>query len=291
VLAACSGVTADPGLAARFRVANAQFYIGAPPSPSSDTRVTAIDSLNNSVWAGQLNKALAGRVAGAGRSVALRFPDDVGYWIVPVGAADQNMPDQLTWSAKVSFAEQLAPGGYDLQVFAIDGTERFGPPSTLTLTVRARQLDATKTKLAFALRWDTETDLDLHVVVPSDPPAIVWARSQSSYVPPPGEPADPGRIAAAGTLDFDSNAQCVIDGRREENVSWRSDTGAPPHGSYAVLIDTFSLCAANAAHWSVDVFVAGDPTPVAHAEGVAGDADTRSDHTAGSGLRALVFDY
>jgi hypothetical protein len=288
----CAGVTADPGLDAQVRVAGAQYYEGAMPSPASDVAVTAIDSNNNTIWAGQVGKALSGRVAGAGRAVAIGFPDDAGYWIIPAGAADLNIPDELTWAAKASFAETLAVGMHDLEVAAVDGAGRFGQPSTLTLAVRDRQLDITDTYLAVALKWDTESDLDLHVVLPGDPPIIVWSGNINSYVPPaPGDPVDPAAAAAGGILDADSNAQCQIDGRREENVVWRGPTAIPPHGTYTVLVDTFSLCAATTAHWSADVFGAGDPAAMAHAEGTVGDGDTRGDHVASSGIQALTFVY
>jgi hypothetical protein len=289
--AACGGASSDPALDAELRVAGAQFVPGARPASTSTARVTAIDSLNNTVWAGQVGKSLSGRTAG-GQALALAFADDVGYWIVPAGAADLNTPDELTWSARVSLADDLAPGRRDLEISAVDASGAFGPAATLSLDVASRQLDLAGTKLAFALRWDTEADLDLHVVLPTDPPTIVWSGNLNSYVPPaPGEPVDPAAVAAGGILDFDSNGQCVIDGRREENVVWRGAAAMPPHGTYTVLVDTFALCAAPAAHWSVDVFVDGATPAVAHAEGTTVDADTRGDHVAGSGLRALTFTY
>jgi hypothetical protein len=291
-LAACGGVDTDPGLDAFVRVAGGQFYAGAMPTPTTDVAVTGIDSLNNTIWAGQINKGLSGRVARAGRAVAIGFAGDAGYWIVPAGSADLNMPDELTWSAKASFSDALDAGMHDLQIAAVDAGGGFGPPSTLGLTVRSRQLDLTDTKLAVSLAWDTESDVDLHVVLPTDPPIVVWSGNPNSYEPPPpGTPPDPDAVAAGGILDFDSNSQCLIDGRREENVVWRGALAMPPAGTYAVLIDTFSLCAAPSAHWKVDVFVGGDPTSIAHAEGTVVDADTRGDHVATSGVRALAFSF
>ncbi|MDB4956086.1 MAG: hypothetical protein JWO36_3655 [Myxococcales bacterium] len=291
-LVGCGGVDSDPGATALVRVSGAQFYPGAMPAATTDVRVTAIESLNNTIWAGQVNKALGGRLAGAGLAVAIGFPDDTGYWIVPAGAADLNTPDELTWSAKASFSDALSAGRHDLEVAAVDANGRLGPPNALTLTVNARQLDLTDAKLAFALHWDTEADLDLHVVLPGEPAVIVWSGNLNSYIPPaPGDPVDPAAAAAGGILDFDSNSQCVIDGRREENVVWRGATAAPAHGTYTVLVDAFSLCAATTAHWSIDVYRDADATSLAHAEGTAGDADTRFDHIASSGVRALTFDY
>ena len=290
IVAGRAGTTADPGLAAQVRIAGAQYVDGPMPAASSPLAVTSIDSLNNTIWQGQVGKALSGRVAGDARAVAIGFPDDAGYWIVVPGAADLNIPDELTWSAKASFSSELAVGPHDLAVAAIDAQGRLGMPTTLSLTVRDRQLDVSQTRLAISLRWDTEADLDLHVVVPGDPPVIVWSGNLNSYTPPPpGEPVDPMGPETGGILDDDSNSQCLIDGRREENVVWTGALATPPSGSYAVLVDTFSLCAATTAHWDVDVFVAGVQGP--HAEGTVTDGDTRGGHVASSGIRALEFTY
>lgn len=290
LIAGCAGTTADPGLAAEVQIAGAQYVEGAMPAPSGPLAVTAIDSLNNSIWQGQVGKALSGRVAGGARAVAIGFPDDAGYWIVVPGAADLNVPDELTWSAKASFSNELAVGPHELAVAAIDDEGRLGAPATLSLSVRDRQLDVADTRLAISLRWDTEADLDLHVVVPGDPPVIVWSGNLNSYTPPPpGEPVDPMGPDTGGVLDYDSNSQCVIDGRREENVVWRGALATPPSGTYTVLVDTFSLCAATTAHWDVDVFVGGVQGP--HAEGTVTDGDTRGAHVASSGIRALELTY
>lgn len=290
-VAGCSGVDADPGLAAELRVDGAQFFAGAMPAPDTVAQITAIASLNNTIRAGQIGKALSGRMTQDGRAAALSFAGDIGYWIVPAGAVDAVLPDELTWSAQVSFAPDLADGPHTLQVSAVDAAGRFGAPMTLTMTARPHTVALDGTKLVVALSWDTEADLDLHVVVPATPPVTVWAQHATTYVlPQPGDPIDPDAISGAGVLDADSNSQCRIDGRREENVIWRGPTAAPPHGSYAVLVDTFSLCAATTAHWTVDVYQNGDSTSIAHAEGTVVDSDTRGAHVASSGVRALTFD-
>jgi hypothetical protein len=260
------------------------------PPPTGTVAVTAIDSLNNTIFAGQVGKAVGGRIQHGGEAVAIGFAGDPGFWIVPAGAADLNMPDELTWGAKASFSDDLEPGAHDLVVEAIDSNRAFGPPNTLSLTVQSRQLDLTGSKLAVSLRWDTEADLDLHLELPDG--TIVWSGNLNSYVPPPpGEPDDPAAAAAGGILDFDSNAQCLIDGRREENIVWRGAMAVPPLGRYRVTVDTFSLCAATTAHWDVDVFTDGNDQSMAHAEGTVTDADTRGAHEASSGVHALSFSF
>lgn len=291
LLAACTGgASTDPGLGSQIRINGAQYVEGPMPSSTGTVAVTSIDSLNNTIFAGQINKSLSGRIGAGGQAVAIGFDSDPGYWIVPAGSADLNLHDEFTWSAKATFADDLAPGPHDVVVEAIDANRAFGPRNTLRLTVQSRQLDLTDTKLAVSLTWDTEADLDLHLVMPDG--VVVWSGNLNSYVPPPpGDPVDPDAAAAGGILDFDSNAQCLIDGRREENIAWRGAMAMPPSGEYAVLVDTFSLCSATTAHWKVDVFENGDDQSIAHAEGTVTDADTRGAHEAGSGIRALTFTF
>jgi len=114
----------------------------------------------------------------------------------------------------------------------------------------------------------------------------IWAGNINSYrMPPPGTAVDASAWRSGGILDFDSNASCVIDGRREENVVWQSP--APP-GSYLVRVDTASLCGAPAARWNVQVLLAG--TMIAASQGESLSSDTRFSKGPGSGVLALTFD-
>ena len=104
-------------------------------------------------------------------------------------------------------------------------------------------------------------------------------------MPLPGTDADPNDWQQGGMLDFDSNAGCVIDGRRQENVVWQA---APPPGTYLVRVATASLCGAPAARWNVDVLLDGADISAAEGESIPGD--TRFSKGAGSGVQALAFD-
>jgi len=105
----------------------------------------------------------------------------------------------------------------------------------------------------------------------------------------------PDQVAAAGYLDFDSNAACVIDGRRQENVifSLPPDDNSfvpvpPPSGEYIVRVDTFSLCGQAAAQWEVQVNTPSGAV-VNPATWESTDSDTRGDHGPGAGRLALDF--
>ena len=99
---------------------------------------------------------------------------------------------------------------------------------------------------------------------------------------PPEPPSTPHRAAI---LDFDSNAQCVPDGRHAENVVWHDK---PPSGHYIVRVDTFSLCGEAGAHWRVEGFL--DGVSIGAAEGSSTEYDTRFAHDRGAGVLALELD-
>jgi hypothetical protein len=133
------------------------------------------------------------------------------------------------------------------------------------------------------LQWDSNADLDLHVVDPNG--VEIWSRNINSYeAPPPGVAEDPEGWRRGGILDFDSNANCVIDGRRRENVVW---VQAPPAGVYVVRVEAASLCEQVAARWRLEVL--RSDVVVAHATGTLVAANTLGKQGAGGGLLALTF--
>jgi hypothetical protein len=187
------------------------------------------------------------------------------------------VPDFLTFDASLSFSPEVPFGDAQLRVAATNSAG-FGETAALALT--ADPPVAPDGVLYFVLSWDTESDLDLHVV---DPDGVeIWARNISSVSTAPGSAPDPNALATAGVLDVDSNASCVIDGRREEIVSWRK---GPPPGRYQVRVDTFSLCGTPGARWQVEARLRGER--IAIAQGTSSELDTRSSHDRGAGVLAL----
>jgi hypothetical protein len=280
-LAACtSGVTDDPALGALMRIEGAQFVHGAMPAVSTAApTVASIDLATNTIWPGEIDKSLTGALGASATAAAIALSGDEGYWIVPAGVPDFSAPTLPTFLATASFAATLSPGPYALQIRAVDASGAFGAPSTQTLTALAAppsgsSADGAKSALVVSLAWDTEADLDLHV---DDPDG-----NEIYHGDPLTTSADGG---VAGELDFDSNANCVIDGRRQEDVTW---TSSPPSGHYRVLVDAASLCGQSIAHWTVHVTLRG--ADLGSASGVALDSDTWGPHDRGDGLLALAFD-
>jgi len=91
-----------------------------------------------------------------------------------------------------------------------------------------------------SVSWDGDSDVDLHVVDPSNE-EIYW---------------DVLTSASGGTLDLDSNADCELDHKRNENVTWSK---APP-GEYIVRLDYYKNCDVAKTNYVVTVRVNGQPS-------------------------------
>jgi hypothetical protein len=266
--AGCGGVPVGSGLAAEMIVSGAQFTAGAMPAAGGGPAVVALDLQSNAAHAGEIEDPLGGALGPTATAAAVGLAGDQGYWIVPAGLPDVTAPAYPTFAVALSFSAGLPAGAYTLVVQAVDDQSRFGPPDTATLTVAAAPVPAGA--LVFTLRWDTEADLDLHVVDPAGD-EIYWGD-----ISPPG---------SGGILDFDSNAGCVIDGRRQENVIWQA---TPPPGQYLVRVDTPALCATTFADWVVEA--RRDGALVASAAGESIENDTEMSHDRGAGVLALTLD-
>jgi hypothetical protein len=281
VAAACDErVKSNTGLSAWMRVDAAQFYSGAV-SDGDGPAVASVDLVTNTARAGEIGKSCKGALAPGSTAAALMLAGDRGYWILPAGVPDVASPTFPSFHASLSFARDMPGGSYTLLVRAAGADGHFGQAnSDNAITVTA--FDIPQGQLVITLTWDTESDLDLHVV---DPHGIeIFKRNINSWAPPPpGQ--DGGDPNSGGILDFDSNANCVIDGRRQEDVVW-SET--PPPGHYIARVDTFSLCGQVSAHWMVRAFRAGKQ--IAEGTGSSFESDTRQPHDRGAGLTAIEFD-
>jgi hypothetical protein len=290
-MVACSGANPSSGQTAYMRVQGAQFIAGAIDTAThgSSPMVSSVSTQNNDLFPGVSGKSISGSVGPGSTAVLLGLQGDSGYWVVPVQYPDQNTPGNFTFSASVSFSPDTPSGDAGdlfLVVRATDKSGNIGPALLQPMTMEAPRPAGV---LVISLDWDTHADLDLHVVLPAEDAGTteIWSRKPSAL--PVGQPSatvDDGM--AAGYLDFDSNSQCVIDGRDAENVIFPTTA---PVGHYIVRVDTFSLCSEVTAQWRVRVFTQGQSTPSLQAFGQSTDTDTRFPHGQGAGVQALSFDY
>lgn len=285
-MVACSGgATADPGLSALLRVQGAQFVAGAMPATSSaGPRVDSVEFPTNTIWPGDAHKTFSGALDPSATAAAVALSGDRGYWIITAGVPDFSAPTLPTFHGVASFATTLVPGQYTFQVRGIDAGGTFGPPAARILTAGETPpaAPAPQGELVVTLAWDTESDLDLHVVDPMGDE--IYHGDPSSA---PSRSAGQGALADAGSyghLDVDSNAGCVIDGLRREDVVW---PGAPPTGPYLVRVDTPSLCGQPIANYAVRAVLRG--SVISQANGVALDPDTWGPHDRGAGKLVLTF--
>lgn len=279
-LAGC-GETSDSGLDALMQVAGARHYPQELQAPEGGPDLVDVTTSNTLVRAGVQAKSFSGLAIKGAEAVALSFSGEQGHWRIPTGNLDTLNQDLVTFSAQLAFSPRVEAGHYEVVARALDGQGRAGPPRALGVDVMASAAPAGS--LVISLSWDTQSDLDLHVTIPDG--VEIWARNINSYTPPTVGVIDPSQVEAGGVLLYDSNAQCVLDGRRQEDVVWRQP---PPSGHYVVRVDAFSLCAEAGANWKAEVRLGGEV--LGRAEGSMVESDTRGAHEKGAGLLALEFD-
>lgn len=281
VLAACSdGVDVDTGYDASMTVDEAQFFREAMPADVSGPAVKTA-SCAQSIPVGQQGRTCSGDLDPAATAVAIGLNGDVGYWVLPAKIPDFSAPDTPTFDAIISLSKTVVPGAREIVIRAVDQNGHFGAPYIRNVNVVSK---VPAGHLVVTLSWSNRADLDLHVVDPNG--VDIFARNLSSYEPPPpGKPEPPGTTHDGGVLDFDSNAQCVPDGRMAEDVVW---VDPPPKGHYIVRVDTTDLCGEIDAPWKVEARLEG--VVVASASGTGTVDDTRFPHERGAGVLAFELD-
>ena len=283
----------ESGITALLRISNAQFVEGALAPDTSATGSAVISGVainNTNVYPGEENFPLSGTVTGVTALIGLE--GDVGYWIVPATLVDQTTVGGYDFSAQLTFSPLMPIGS---QTLILRGVAQDGAVGPAQLYKLAAATTIPAAPLVVTLNWDTEADLDLHVVIPNaaDPttPIEIWSKHPVGLPPQMlgGPPLYPEQIADAPYLDFDSNANCVIDGRRQENVIFPV---APLPGDYTVRVDTPSLCGQPDAQWTVSATLTDanmNSTSLGFVQWESTDASTRGPHVAGSGLLAFTF--
>ncbi|MCW5837734.1 MAG: hypothetical protein KIS78_35400 [Labilithrix sp.] len=281
-LAACEGTRADEGRDATLRVDGAQFFRRAMPEEDDGPAVLSATVVSRA-RAGVVERACAGELERAATAIAIGLSSDVGYWVLPAGIPLASAPSSPTFDAVLGLSGSARPGRYDVVLRAVDATGRFGPATTRPLEVVPAARPAGR--FVISLSWQNEADLDLHVVLPSGLEIFKRNRTEYQRPPPSAGPVDPNAPTDGGFLDRDSNAMCVQDGARAENVVW---TEPPPPGRYVVRVDTFSLCGAPSAPWRVEAVL--DGTRIGAAEGTSTEIDARFEHNRGGGVLVLELD-
>ncbi len=272
----------DDGRDAFVQVAAATFVAGALPAVGDGPAVVAAAAAHAVVAPATTDEPLRATLGTGAEAAAIGARGDTGWWIVPAGPADPLVPGLPTIDATLGFAADTPEGPLEVVVLAADARGLHGAAAVIPFVVQ-RQTPIVA-PLVVSLGWDNDADLDLHVLFPDG--IEVWSGNINAYErPAPGEPADPPSAVAEGAvLDIDSNANCVADGRRLENVTWPVE---PRPGVYVVRVATSSLCGAPTAQWWVTVR-RGERT-IATARGRSLPTDTRAPTGVGAGVVAATF--
>jgi len=160
------------------------------------------------------------------------------------------------------FPQALPSANFNLYFSAADSSGHVGTVSQRS--VRAFVVGTGDIQVTAS--WDTDSDVDIHVVDPSGQ-EVFWGNRSSSN---------------GGQLDLDSNAACAIDSVRNEDITW--PVGAAPQGTYTVRLDYWSNCGASQTNYTVLVNNGGDVHIFEGAFTGSGDQGT-----SGSGIQITTF--
>jgi len=249
-----------------------QFFAGPLPAGEQGP-VISISNTQAFVFPGEQGKKMAGTAGVGSTGVALKFKDiGSGFWVAPVLIPDTTVGGNI-WDVQLDFGIAMPLGSQLLQVTAVDGDGRWGPPSQTPLVFQAIQ--ATGAAVA-TLAWDSNADLDLQILTPTGQ-IDAKHRTGAGFV-------DGGLPAGQGVLDRDSNANCVPDGTRQEDVIWSS---APTPGLYLAKVDMFSTCGEPVANFVFKLYVQDQLTLSIPGRLIAQDAD----NGVGPGLAITNFQF
>jgi hypothetical protein len=279
LLAACEAASPDPGLTARLHVDGAQFRPGPFPGDDGGPATLAVTTRHAEITIGESGEPMRGVLEPAARGAVIGIDGEDGAWIIAASNPDLDTPGQATAKATFGVADDFPPGPFVLRVAASDEQGTFGASATTMIVANEQEPPAGE--LVFGLLWDSNADLDIHVVDPSGGEA--WSDDPNTWQPPPpGEPVDPTAYRSGGILDHDGNKQCRREGRPNEHVIW---TMPPPAGEYVVRVDARSMCGDASAAWYVAAYRNG--VLLAAARGVSTGEHVQQDHGAGAGTLAL----
>ena len=195
---------------------------GQLPLRPGRARITSTAGIRSTIIpAGTVAKSISGNAAEGALSVAVALDGlSSGYWVTPVGPPDQDTKGELTWKVICNFAHDLPAGPQKLRFAAANRDGTFGAQRLLDVTTTPFVPEG---NVVASLSWGNDADVDLHLISPSgkelDPKHISTTEiDEDTKLPLPG----------GGTLDRDSIANCVPDGRRRRTWSGRATRPSLP---------------------------------------------------------------
>jgi hypothetical protein len=273
---ACDGVDNSEIYTEPILVHGAQFFPGelpgtlpppdaATPPPSGGPVVTSIQAQNTTIYSGEGGWQLSGDATSSASAIGIRLGElGTGYWVLPMGNPDPVLADQLTFGALIDFNPTITPGIQPLRIVAVTADGAYGEQSNQNLCISSRlpadpgsgtvneitacSATANPPAAIFALTWDADVDLDLHVITPTgldvNPKAPLVEPIDAGGTPPKLDPR----------IDRDSISYCAPDGWREEDLVFPT---YPASGSiYEIHANLFSACGIDSVTFTLTTYVA-----------------------------------
>ena len=217
-LTSCDSPTTVRGAALRTYLAGVRVESvngnlnSGPPPPASTGPTVNVPGNAQTITGG--STALALTTSAPVRTVAAFVQGVDGHYIVPLGG------DITSGQAIISIGG--LPPALDFEiVFAVAASDGvYGPYSSMSVNA----LQVAGGDIQVSVTWDTQADVDLHVVEPNG--AEIYYGSTMS--------------ASGGELDIDANAACSTSNLTQENVGWAP--GEAPTGTYIVRVDYWDAC-------------------------------------------------
>jgi hypothetical protein len=236
------------GDVASQEVINQQLGQGADDGPQSEVEETATVINGGSVQEaitstdpftklriGMEPLASADPSASAGTGTATTVPTASG--VPSKGYHEITLKDESTEVTVVVTITQNLPGQQFVFYFAtVDKAGKQGKLAKQTVEA----LTVGTGEVQVSISWDADSDVDLHVEDPNGD-EVYW---------------DNLAVDSGGELDLDSNADCELDHKRNENITWNK----APAGTYVVRVDYYRSCDIAKTNWVVTVRVNGQPT-------------------------------
>ena len=170
---------------------------------------------------------------------------------------------QTTASLLLVFPQVLPTASFDLFVGVVGDGGAAGPFAATDFRV----IQVGTGDVQVTLSWDSDSDVDLHVVDPNGE-EVYYSNEQ---------------VSSGGQLDLDANAGCNIADVRNENITW--PVGTAPRGTYTVRVDYWSSCDVPETNYTVLVNNGGNVQVFTGTFTGAGDRGGR-----GSGVFITTFE-
>jgi hypothetical protein len=231
--------------------------INAGVQPITPT-ITAGDASGRLIRPGQTEKNISGRASTDTLAVGIALEGlGAGYWVFPVGPADNAFDGEFFWNSLISFGYDIPPGSYRLLVAAIGADGASGhqgaplrPCVLPPIPDNENACDPTiaPPSVVVSLDWDRNVDLDVQVRAPNG--KLLTPKAPSTAIGVDGGKPDP-KAPGVGILEKDSNSSCELDGPRRENVVWQTK---PFPGTYAVYANLFDACSERSVRFNVTIY-------------------------------------